>query len=226
MIDEAFIVPSALYLCLIDASRVDTIAPLLHVIEQLKQERTVTFSYPTQSLTFSYPMQSIYRLRRGICIGSSSAVQLQQVKQQLVEKHKFNLVFSAHVPTYRATIAAPLTLDQRFVRPSPGSEQFAIIKVRIEPSADAGRIRFTSNVEAETIYPDFQKAVLRAVGDTLICEGVDGIPVVNVAITLLDGVEHPVDSRQSSFYIAGCLAMREALRQAEIILIEPHKSPI
>jgi elongation factor G len=65
--------------------------------------------------------------------------------------------------------------------------------------------------------PAVEKGVLEAMeqGSTL------GCPVVDVAVTCLDGKHHPVDSSEMSFKMAGILGFREALAKAEPVLLEP-----
>jgi elongation factor G len=48
-----------------------------------------------------------------------------------------------------------------------------------------------------------------------------GYPVVDVVVRLVDGQAHDVDSSERSFKIAGSLGMKEALRRAGPILLEP-----
>ena len=51
-----------------------------------------------------------------------------------------------------------------------------------------------------------------------------GFPVVDVAVTLVDGSYHSVDSSELAFRLAGRLAMHEALAEAHPHLLEPmHK---
>ncbi len=67
----------------------------------------------------------------------------------------------------------------------------------------------------------FIPAVEKGIAETMSHGGVFGYPVVDVRVTLLDGKYHPVDSSEMSFKMAGRLGFREALAQAEPIILEP-----
>ena len=91
----------------------------------------------------------------------------------------------------------------------------------IEPLARGEKYKFTNAVFGGAIskgyIPGVEKGVLEAME-----KGVSaGYPVVDVAVTVLDGKEHPVDSSEMSFKIAARNAFKDAMRNAGPILLEP-----
>ena len=110
---------------------------------------------------------------------------------------------------YRQTITRTVEAEGRYKKQTGGHGQFGVVSLRITPLPRGEGFSFANEV--------VEKGVLEAMeqGSTL------GCPVVDVAVTCLDGKHHPVDSSEMSFKMAGILGFREALAKAEPVLLEP-----
>ncbi|HUU45638.1 MAG TPA: elongation factor G [Acidobacteriota bacterium] len=122
---------------------------------------------------------------------------------------------------YKETITRPANVNIRFVRQTGGRGQFAHIVMHFEPSKPAEGFVFESKVVGGNVPREFIPSVERGVRDALEKGVLAGYPLVDVKATLLDGSYHEVDSSEISFRIAGSMALQEAARKADPVILEP-----
>src|SRR5690606_9714737 len=96
----------------------------------------------------------------------------------------------------------------------------ADIKVRVKPAPRGSGIQFDEEVHGGAVPKQFIPAVEAGVKEGLE-QGPLGFPVVDLAVTLYDGLHHPVDSNEMSFKLAGKQAVRDALPDCDPVLLEP-----
>ncbi len=108
----------------------------------------------------------------------------------------------------------------RHKRQTGGHGQFGDVHVEVRPQARGGGYAFENKVVGGAIPKNYIPAVDLGVRDAL-SKGPLGFPVVDVAVALLDGTYHAVDSSDQAFRTTGWLAMQEALPKCEPVLLEP-----
>ncbi|MGF1509666.1 MAG: elongation factor G [Myxococcota bacterium] len=122
---------------------------------------------------------------------------------------------------YRETVTKPVKKELRFVRQTGGRGQYAHVVFEIGPGEAGSGIVFESSIVGGAIpreyVPAVQKGVEEAAGDGVLA----GYPVVDVAVRLVDGSYHEVDSSEMAFKIAGSMGFKEGVRDAGPILLEP-----
>jgi elongation factor G len=122
---------------------------------------------------------------------------------------------------YRETILGGAEAEGKYKKQSGGHGQFGVADLRIEPLERGGGFEFVDKIVGGAIPRQFIPAVEKGVAEAMSEGGVYGYPVVDVRVFCTDGKYHPVDSSEMSFKMAGKLAFREALAQAEPIILEP-----
>jgi len=65
--------------------------------------------------------------------------------------------------------------------------------------------------------PAVEKGVVDALGDGALAH----FPMVDIRVTLFDGKEHPVDSSEMAFKLAGSQALKQGALKANPVLLEP-----
>jgi elongation factor G len=125
---------------------------------------------------------------------------------------------------YKETIARSVGAEGRYIKQTGGAGDFGVVRLRVEPGAAGSGFRFESVIKRGAIPKDFIPAVRQGCEEALQSGALAGYPVVDVSVRLLDGQYHEVDSSERSFKIAGSLALKEALRKAEPLLLEPIMS--
>ena len=109
----------------------------------------------------------------------------------------------------------------RFVRQTGGRGQYGHVVIDIEPRPAGAGFLFEDRVKGGTVPRDFIRAVEHGVRDALQSGVVAGYPVVDVKVALVDGSSHDVDSSEMAFRVAGSLALKEGLRRARSVMLEP-----
>ncbi|MGH9274681.1 MAG: elongation factor G, partial [Acidimicrobiales bacterium] len=122
---------------------------------------------------------------------------------------------------YRETITETAEAEGRHKKQSGGHGQFAVASIRVEPLERGAGFEFVDKIVGGAISRSYIPAVERGVVETMAHGGVNGHPVVDVQVTLLDGKEHSVDSSEMAFRVAGRLAFREAMAKAGPVVLEP-----
>ncbi len=141
-------------------------------------------------------------------------------------KREFSVQASIGKPrvSYREAITSAVRAEGRFVRQSGGRGQYGHIWLKVEPLERGAGFVFEDKIVGGTIPREYIPAVKQGIRDTLENGVVGGYPVVDVKATLIDGSYHEVDSSEMAFRIAGGMGMREALRRAGSVLLEPIMS--
>lgn len=122
---------------------------------------------------------------------------------------------------YRETISSKADIRYRHKKQTGGAGQFAECAIRVEPNARGTGYEFVDKIFGGVISQPFRQSVDKGIQDKM-AEGVlTGYPVVDIKVELYDGKEHPVDSKDIAFQIAGREALKEAVQQAVPVLLEP-----
>lgn len=121
---------------------------------------------------------------------------------------------------YRESIRKPASQRGRHKKQSGGHGQYGDCVIEIRPLAAGEGFRFDDKITGGAIPKQYIPAVEMGVRDAML-KGPLGFPVVDVAVTLVDGSFHSVDSSELAFRVAGRMAMAEALAAAAPYLLEP-----
>jgi elongation factor G len=123
---------------------------------------------------------------------------------------------------YRETIRKPVEkVEGRYVKQTGGRGQYGHVVIAIEPTGPGGGYEFVNKITGGDIPREYIPAVDQGIQESLESGVLAGYPMVDVRATLLDGSYHEVDSSEVAFKIAGQIAMRNAARKADPVLLEP-----
>jgi len=121
---------------------------------------------------------------------------------------------------YRETIKAPAAAHGRHKKQSGGHGQFGDVKIEIRPLPRGGGVVFEDRITGGVVPRQYIPSVETGMRDAT-KRGPLGFPVVDLAVTLVDGSYHTVDSSDAAFQAAARIAMAEALPKASPVLLEP-----
>ena len=111
--------------------------------------------------------------------------------------------------------------DTKYARQSGGKGQYGHVKIRVEPNESGKGYEFINKVVGGAIPKEYIPAIDAGIQGAMLAGTVAGYPVVDVKVTLYDGSYHEVDSSEMAFKIAGSMAFKEAMREADPVLLEP-----
>ncbi|TGA93787.1 elongation factor G [Streptomyces sp. MZ04] len=153
---------------------------------------------------------------------------LEVAVEKIRRTHGFDVEVGRPQVSYRETVVRGVSgLTYRHVKQDGGAGQFAHVVLDVEPLAapDDGTAAqafvFGSTVVGGRVPQEYVRAVEAGCRDALAEGPLGGHPVTGLRVTLTDGATHPKDSSEMAFRTAGRFALREALRAAEVALLEP-----
>ena len=122
---------------------------------------------------------------------------------------------------YRETITREITHQYTHKKQSGGSGQFARVDLELKPSGAGNGNHFESHVVGGTVPKEYIPGVEKGFLSVLTSGVLIGFPVVDISVALVDGQYHDVDSSALAFEIATRAGLREALKLANPVLLEP-----
>jgi elongation factor G len=154
-------------------------------------------------------------------ISGMGELHLEVLVDRMLREYKVDATVGRPQVSYRETIRGTADkVEGRFVRQTGGSGQYGIVYINIEPAPGEG-FDFINKVKGGSIPTEFIPAVEKGVEEALENGPRAGYPMVDVRVTLTDGKYHDTDSSEIAFKVAGSLALKEAVRRAKPVLLEP-----
>jgi elongation factor G len=154
-------------------------------------------------------------------IAGMGELHLEVIVDRMLREFKVEANVGRPQVAYRETITTPIRAEGRFVRQSGGRGQFGHVWIEIEPLGPEGKFEFESKLTGGSVPREYVKPTQEGIVEGLESGPIAGYPVVGVKAMLVDGSYHEVDSSEMAFKIAGSMAIKDAVRRARPILLEP-----
>ena len=122
---------------------------------------------------------------------------------------------------FRETIRGTSEVQGKHAKQSGGRGQYGDVWVRFEPNEPGKGFEFFDEIKGGVVPQEYRPAVQKGIKETLEGGVIAGYPVVDIKATLYDGSYHDVDSSELAFSLAGSLAARAGIKQANPVLLEP-----
>ncbi len=143
----------------------------------------------------------------------------------LVDRMKREFKVDANVGApqvaYKETITAMAEAEGKYIRQTGGRGQYGHCYLRIEPKGRGEGFEFVDAIRGGSIPNEYIPAVEKGVREAKENGVLAGYPLVDFSATLYDGTYHDVDSSEIAFKIAGSMALQNAVRAAQPVLLEP-----
>jgi len=123
--------------------------------------------------------------------------------------------------SYRETITESVRVEGRFIRQTGGHGQYGHVWLELEPLERNSGTKFENRIVGAAIPKEYIPAVEKGVMEALETGVLAGYPVIDVKVSLVDGRHHPVDSSEMAFKMAGSIGVKEGVRKAKAVLLEP-----
>ncbi len=183
----------------------DRISTGLHTLTEIDPSFTVTIDP---------------ELRQTVIAGQGE-LHLSIIIQRLKERYGVEVDQKKPKIPYRETITTKADEKYRHKKQTGGAGQFAEVWMRIEPMPRGEGFAFESKVVGGAISSVFISSIEKGVRQVLTEGAVAGYKIVDVKAVVYDGKEHPVDSKDIAFQIAGREVFKMAILHAKPILLEP-----
>ena len=154
-------------------------------------------------------------------IAGMGELHLEIIVDRLLREFKVEANVGNPQVAYKETIRKKVDQDTKYKRQSGGSGQYGHVKITVEPNEPGKGYEFVNAVTGGSIPKEYIPAVDAGIQGAMQTGVLAGYNVVDVKVTLYDGSYHEVDSSEMAFKIAGSMAFKEAMRQADPVLTEP-----
>jgi elongation factor G len=137
--------------------------------------------------------------------------------------HQYGIALDLGEPTviYLETVRKTAEAEGKYIRQTGGVGNYAHVKLRIEPNKSGKGFEFISDIKGGVVPPQYFEPIELGIREALQGGVIGGYEIADVKVTLFDGSYHDVDSNEMAFKIAGAMALKEAARKANPVVLEP-----
>ncbi|MFH1035117.1 MAG: elongation factor G [Pseudomonadota bacterium] len=146
---------------------------------------------------------------------------LEIIVDRLRREFKVDAEVGAPQVAYRERISKPAKAEGRYVRQSGGRGQYGHVKIEIAPGEPGSGIVFNDKIVGGIIPKEYIAPTEKGIRDAADKGVLAGYPLVDMEISLVDGSFHEVDSNERAFFIAGSMALKDAVKAAGPGMLEP-----
>jgi elongation factor G len=154
-------------------------------------------------------------------IAGMGELHLEIIVDRLTREFKVDANVGKPQVAYREAIRRRAHGTGRFIRQTGGKGQFGHVELEAEPGEPGTGFVFHDRVTQGRIPREYIPAAEKGIRDALATGVVAGFPVLDIAVSLVDGSYHSVDSSEQAFQIAGSMGIKDALRKGDAYLLEP-----
>jgi elongation factor G len=146
---------------------------------------------------------------------------LEIIRDRMLREFKVGANAGRPQIAYKESVSKSASGEGRLVKQSGGRGQYGHVIIRVCPNGRGKGITIENKVVGGTIPKDFIPAVIKGLHEGLLNGVLGGYPVIDVHIDIVDGSYHEVDSSEVAFKMAAIFAVKDGLKKATPVLLEP-----
>jgi elongation factor G len=154
-------------------------------------------------------------------ISGMGELHLEVIADRMLREFRVEANVGRPEVAYKETITRSAKAEGRFVKQTGGHGQFGVVEIEITPLPRGAGIEVIDATKGGSIPKEYISPAKTGIKQALETGILAGYPVIDAAVSLIDGQFHPVDSSEIAFRNAGILAVREVLERADPVLLEP-----
>ncbi len=154
-------------------------------------------------------------------IGGMGELHLEIIVDRM--KREFGVDANVGKPqvAYKETITKTTQGEGKYIKQSGGRGQYGHVLLRLEPKDRGTGYEFKNEITGGVVPREYIEPTNKGIQESLERGFLAGYPMTDIAVALYDGSYHDVDSSELSFKMAGSLGMREGVKSAGMVLLEP-----
>ena len=153
-------------------------------------------------------------------IAGMGELHLDIIVDRLKREYKVAANIGAPQVSYRETIRSSAECEGKYIRQSGGRGQYGHVVIRFEPNPGKG-FEFVDKIVGGVIPKEYVKPTQEGLVSALTNGMLAGFPVIDIKATLFDGSYHDVDSNEMAYRIAASMALKEAAKRCNPVILEP-----
>lgn len=154
-------------------------------------------------------------------IAGMGELHLEIIRDRMLREFKVDAASGKPQIAYKETVLLPADGEGKLVKQSGGRGQYGHVVVKITPNERSKGITIENKVVGGAIPKEFIPAVLKGLNEATLNGVVGGYPVIDLHVDIVDGSYHDVDSNELAFKMAAIFALKDAMKKAKPILLEP-----
>jgi len=154
-------------------------------------------------------------------ISGMGELHLEVIVDRMLREFKVQANIGQPQVAYKETIKGIAEAEGKYIRQTGGRGQYGHVWLKVEPQERSKGFEFVDAIKGGIIPQEFIPAVQKGIKEAMDKGVLAGYPLVDLKATLYDGSYHDVDSSEIAFKIAGSIALQGAVKQADLILLEP-----
>ncbi len=153
-------------------------------------------------------------------IAGMGELHLEIIVDRLTREFNVNANVGKPQVAYRETISKSSKSDMKHAKQSGGRGQYGHCVIEVEPNPGKG-YEFINSITGGVIPKEYIPAIDKGIQDAMKSGVMAGFPAVDLKVNLVFGSYHEVDSSEQAFYVAGSMAIKDAMQKAAPVLLEP-----
>ena len=154
-------------------------------------------------------------------IAGMGELHLEIIVDRMLREFKVEANIGKPQVAYKETIRKKVKAEGKFIRQSGGRGQYGHCWIELEPLEPGSGYEFVNAIVGGVIPKDYIPAVDAGIRDAMNTGVIAGYQVLDFRAKLFDGSYHDVDSSEMAFKIAGSMAFKEAMKNADPVILEP-----
>lgn len=156
-----------------------------------------------------------------VIIGGMGELHLDIIVDRM--KKEFNVEANVGAPmvSYRETFKSSAAVQGKFSRQSGGRGQYGDVHIEFTPNETGAGFEFENAIVGGVVPREYIPSVEQGLKDAMENGVLAGYPLIDVKAKLFDGSYHDVDSSEMAFKIAASLALKEAAKKCDPVILEP-----
>jgi elongation factor G len=154
-------------------------------------------------------------------IAGLTQVHVEVIVERMKHRYEAEITLKPPRVPYLEAIRKPAKAHGRYKKQTGGRGQFGDCHIEIEPGEPGTGFEFEDAIKGGVIPKGFIPAVEKGIAEAMQHGIVAGYPVKDLKVRLYDGQHHRVDSSENAFKVAGSMAFKEAMENADPVLLEP-----
>ena len=156
-----------------------------------------------------------------LIIAGMGELHLEIIRDRLFREFKVEANAGAPQIAYRETITKPADGEGKFIRQSGGRGQYGHACIQVQPNEKGKGVEVENKIVGGTIPKEYIPAVIDGIEEAIKGGVYAGYQIIDIKVQVTDGSFHEVDSNELAFKMAGIFALKEAVKKAGPIILEP-----